>query len=512
MRRALRNLGRLVRIAWILARHDALFPLRQYGLMPMVTAVAALAPKRRALGKPGERLAAALQVLGPSFIKFGQALSTRPDLMGEEVARDLSALQDRLPPFEGSAARAIVEAEFGRPIDALFQEFSDQPVAAASIAQVHFAVTTEGMPVAVKILRPGIERAFEHDLDLFYWLAEIAERTLPAWRRLKPVEVIRTFADTVTMEMDLRFEAAAASELRQNFAEFPGFRVPAVDWQRTSRRVLTLERVSGIPIDERAQIIDAGHDPRDVLGKAAGAFFYQVFRDGFFHADLHPGNLLVDADGHVVAVDFGIMGRLDRATRRYLAEMLLGFLTQNYERVADIHFEAGYVPRDKSRAAFVQALRSIGEPILGRPINEISIAHLLAQLFQITEAFEMETQPQLLLLQKTMLMAEGLTRRLTPDHNMWAFAQPLIEDWARDNLGPRARLREAVADGGAALARLPRIAAQAERVLEGLDGGIKIDPRSASQLAGARGRPWALYTLLTVIAGLLAALLALQLA
>ncbi|CAI8056393.1 Probable protein kinase UbiB [Geodia barretti] len=470
MRRALRNIGRLLRIAWTLGRWDALFLLIDHGLVPPVTFLAGMAPKKRGLGTPGQRLAGALQVLGPSFIKFGQALSTRPDLVGEETAVALSALQDRLPPFDAKAARAIVESEFGVPLDSLFRAFTDEPVAAASIAQVHFAVTATGEPVAVKILRPGVERAFERDLELFYWLAELAERALPSWRRLRPVEVIRTFAQSVMIEMDLRFEAAAASELRQNFAEDTGFLVPAVDWRRTSRRVLTLERVEGIPIDERDALIAAGHDPHEVLGKAAGAFFNQAFRDGFFHADLHPGNLL---------------------TRRYLAEMLLGFLIGDYERVAEVHFEAGYVPRRTSKAAFVQALRSIGEPILGRPLNEISIAQLLGQLFQITEAFEMETQPQLLLLQKTMLMAEGLTRRLTP--------------------GPEhARMREAAAELLEAAGRLPRLAARAERVLDGLEAGVSLSPDTLEAMSGRRRRGSALPLLLTLVAGLLAALLAVQ--
>ena len=511
MRRALRNIGRLLRIAWTLGRWDALFLLSDHGLVPPVTFLAGMAPRKRELGSPGQRLAGALQVLGPSFIKFGQALSTRPDLVGEETAAALSDLQDRLPPFDAQVARAIVESEFGVPLASLFQEFSDEAVAAASIAQVHFAVTAAGKPVAIKILRPDVERAFERDLELFYWLAELAERAMPSWRRLRPVEVIRTFAKSVTVEMDLRFEAAAASELRQNFAEDPGFLVPAVDWQRTSRRVLTLERVEGIPIDEREALIEAGHNPHAVLGKAAGAFFNQVFRDGFFHADLHPGNLLVNADGNVIAVDFGIMGRLDAQTRRYLAEMLLGFLIGDYERVAEVHFEAGYVPRRTSKAAFIQALRSIGEPILGRPLNEISIAYLLAQLFQITEAFEMETQPQLLLLQKTMLMAEGLTRRLTPDQNMWVFTRPLIERWARENLGVQARVRDTAAELLEAAGRLPRLTARAERVLDGLEEGIKIAPASLEGMTGRRRAGSMLPVLLALVAGLLAALLAVQL-
>jgi len=447
MRQAIKNIARLVAIAWVLARYDALFLLRDANIAPFVIRLTGLAPKKRNLGRPGQRLATALQVLGPSFIKFGQALSTRPDLVGEDVARDLSELQDSLPPFPGREARAIIEEDFGQPLSKLFQEFDDTPIAAASIAQVHFAVTTEGEPVAVKILRPGVKRAFERDLALIFWLAALSERARPAWRRLKPVEVVRTLADTVAIEMDLRLEAAAASELRQNFADDPGYRVPAVDWQRTSQRVLTLERVEGLPIDERDAIIAAGHEPGEVLAKVVRAFFNQVFRDGFFHADLHAGNLLVDADGNIVAVDFGIMGRLDKDTRRYLAEMLMGFLTGDYARVAEVHFEAGYVPRSKSMAAFQQAARSIGEPILGRPMNEISIATLLAQLFRITETFEMKTQPQLLLLQKTMLMAEGLSRHLAPDENMWVLSQPLIEDWAREHLSPAARVRDAVKGG-----------------------------------------------------------------
>ena len=511
MRRALRNIRRLLHIAWILARYDALFLLEEARIAPFVTFIVAVAPKRRRLGRPGQRLAKALQVLGPSFIKFGQALATRPDLLGEEVARDLSELQDKLPPFRGRDARAIVEAEFGRPLDELYRDFSDTPVAAASIAQVHFAVTTEGEPVAVKILRPGIERAFARDLELFYWLAALAERAMPTWRRLKPREAIQTFADTVALEMDLRFEAAAASELRENFADDTDYHVPAVDWQRTSRRVLTLERVAGLRIDEREALIAAGHDPSEILAKSAGAFFHQVFRDGFFHADFHPGNLMVDAKGDIVAVDFGIMGRLDRETRRYLAEMLLGFLTGDYERVAKVHFEAGYVPRTKSKALFTQAVRSIGEPIFGRPMAEISIAQLLGQLFQVTETFAMETQPHLLLLQKTMLMAEGLSRKLSPEENMWELCQPMIERWVRENLGPEARLREAVRDSLDVAHRIPSVIARTERALEALEGGVKLDAETAKALSGRRSRLVGVHVVLGLIALLLAALLAVQL-
>jgi ubiquinone biosynthesis protein len=307
---------------------------------------------------------------------------------------------------------------------------------------VHFATTSEGREVAVKILRPGIARAFARDLELLLWLGDLIERTQPMLRRLKPVEIARTLEKSVEIEIDLRFEAAASSELAENFAGDSGFRVPRVDWRRTGRGVLTTDRVVGIRADDRAALVAAGHDIDALLKKAAEAFFNQVFRDGFFHADLHPGNMFVDADGAIAVVDFGIMGRLDRATRFFLADMLVGFLSGDYRRVAEVHFEAGYVPQRRSVDEFAQACRSIGEPILGRPLAEISIARLLAQLFRVTEQFEMETQPQLLLLQKTMVLIEGVGRQLDPDVNIWALARPLIETWMQDNRGPEARLRQ----------------------------------------------------------------------
>ena len=487
MLRAARNIARLSVIVWTLARHDALYPLEVAGFELVAALLRRLFARRDATGRVGERLVAALNALGPSFIKLGQALSTRPDLIGEEIANDLADLQDRLPPSPGREARAIVEDELGAPVEELFASFDDEAVAAASIAQVHHAVTSDGREVAVKVLHPGVEQAFATDIELFYWLAGLVERAQPAWRRLHPVEAVGVFADAVTLEMDLRFEAAAASELKQNLAGDEGFNVPAIDWQRTSRRVMTLERIEGIPIDEREALIEAGHDVDAVLEKAARAFFNQIFRDGFFHADLHPGNLFVDAAGDIVAVDFGIMGRLDRETRRYLAGMLLGFLTGDYARVAEVHFEAGYVPAEKSRDAFTQACRSIGEPIMGRPLNEISLGQLLAQLFEVTQAFEMETQPQLLLLQKTMLLAEGVGRSLNPEVNLWTLAQPLIEDWVADNLGPEARIRDSVEDGLALAQRLPKLVADAESTLAAIArGGVKLHPDTVVALAQAR--------------------------
>jgi ubiquinone biosynthesis protein len=403
--------------------------------------------------------------LGPSFIKLGQLLSTRADLFGEEITLDLASLQDRLPPFPGGEARTLIEAEFARPLDTLFASFEDTAVAAASIAQVHFAQTTDGHDVAVKVLRPGIIEAFSRDLDLFLWLATLSERLQPMLRRLKPVEVVQALAEVVQFEMDLRFEAAAASELAENFAGDPNFRVPRVDWRRTGRSVLTLERISGVRVDDRAALTAAGHRIDDLLIKAAEAFFNQVFRDGFFHADIHPGNMFVEASGAIVVVDFGIMGRLDRATRFYLADMLLGFLSGDYRRVAEIHFAAGYVPPARSVDAFAQACRAIGEPILGQPLQEISFARLLAQLFQVTEQFEMETQPQLLLLQKTMVQIEGLGRRLDPEVNIWTLARPLIEAWMRDNRGPEARLRHQFDTLAEVIDAVPRLVRSLEALL-----------------------------------------------
>ncbi|MGE5545683.1 MAG: 2-polyprenylphenol 6-hydroxylase [Solirubrobacterales bacterium] len=503
MIRALRNLHRLFTIGRVLARHDAL-GIVDLPIAGLAASVLRLGRPPIHDGRPGQRLAAALTELGPTFIKLGQALSTRADLLGEEMAADLSHLQDKLAPFPAKEAKRIIVEELGTGLDQQFQSFEDEPVAAASIAQVHFAVTTEGREVAVKVLRPGVDQAFKRDIDLLYWLAEWAEIAQPKLRRLRMVESVKTFEESVVLEMDLRFEAAAAAELAENFRGDETFRVPEVDWLRTGKRVLTLERVSGIPVDEVDEIREAGHDPDAVLKKCAESFFNQVFRDGFFHADMHPGNLFVDASGNLVAVDFGIMGRVDRRTRRFLGEMLIGFLNGDYRRVAEVHFEAGYVPADKSVDTFTQACRSIAEPILGRPMHEISIARLLGQLFQITETFAMQTQPQLLLLQKSMLVAEGVGRRLDPTVNMWELARPLIEAWMRQHLGPEARVKETVVSAMHTIERLPRVLAETEKAYSMLvSGGLKLHPDTVKDMMSERRKgvfpswvPWALAAVL----------------
>lgn len=510
MFRSVRSLYRLSVIAICFARHGALAPfeaaLSNAGLAPILLFSARILFGRDVAGqRPGERLASALSELGPAFIKLGQVLSTRSDLLGEQVAADLAKLQDQLPAFSAFAAKSRVESELGAPLGDLYASFDDEPVSAASISQVHFAVTfpeqdfPDGRPVAVKVLRPGIEEAFQKDIDLLLWVAEMIERTQPKLRRLKPVEVVRTFAATVRIEMDLRLEAASASELRDNFEGDPSYRVPAIDWSRTAQRVMTQERMIGIPMDDGGAMREAGLDVDEVLTKAAAIFFNQAFRDGYFHGDQHPGNMTVGYDGAIQVVDFGIMGRLEKKTRFYLADMLLGFLERDYVRVARMHIEAGYLPQTQSIDEFALALRSIGEPIQGRPLHEISFATMLGQLFSIAETFDMEVQPQLLLLQKNMLMAEGVSRQLNPTLNIWTLARPLIEQWMIENRGPKARIEQGLADFLDVIERGPAVLRTMDRLVSHLaDGGLKLDPE-ALRVINRTGSNWWLWIIVAVL-------------
>lgn len=506
MIRSLRNLLRLIRIVWVLARHGVLEPFEAIAEAPTVSGAARLARRFRAPsvdGRWGQRLAAALVQLGPSFIKLGQSLATRADLIGDQASEDLTQLQDRLAPFDRAVARQTVEYELGGPVDTLFERFDDTPIAAASIAQVHRARTTEGREVAVKILRPGIEEAVARDLDLFSWVAETLQRLLPWSRRFKPVDTVQVFRETVEIELDLRLEAAAAAELAENFTGDPVFAVAEVDWDRTTQRVFTSRWIDGFRIDDSAALEDAGLDPTVLLSHSAGVFFNQVFRDGFFHADMHPGNMLVTPDGTLVPVDFGIMGRLDLETRTYLADTLTGFLLGDWKSVAEVHFRMGMVPASKSVDLFTQAVRSIGEPLMDKPLNEVSVARLLGQVLRIAETFEMEAQPQLLLLHKTMVVSEGVGRRLNPNVNMWELARPLIEDWMRENRGPEARVARASADVLRGIERLPALVRAADRMLEHLDeGGLKLHPETVRQMARERARArrtsWPIWAALAV--------------
>jgi ubiquinone biosynthesis protein len=486
---------RLWHAARVLARNDALFPKEYEALLPRSARIA-----RRLLGSgrakhdtapPGIRLARALESLGPPYIKLGQILATRPDIVGVDVATALEQLQDKLPPFPMDEARAIIASALDKPVDEIFTVLSE-PVAAASIAQVHDGLTATDPPVrvAVKVLRPNIAMEFGRDLSAFALAARLVERLVPEARRLRPSDLVATLAVSVALELDLRMEAAGASELAENTRGDRDFRVPHIDWNRTSDRVLTSEWIDGIPIRDREALIAAGHDPKRIAALVIQSFLTQALRDGFFHADMHQGNLFVDSEGRLVAVDFGIMGRIDETMRRFMAETLAGFLARDYRRVAQVHYDVSFVPAHHPVETFAQALRAIGEPIFGRPVREVSMARLLAQLFDTTRRFDMQAQPQLMMLQKTMVVVEGVARGLDPDFDMWEASRPVVEKWMLEQMGPEARLREA-ADGLTTLGRvaqnLPQLLRNAEIVSAMLaDGGVRLHPDSVHLIAAAQ--------------------------
>lgn len=384
----------------------------------------------------------ALTALGPAYIKFGQILSTRPDVVGDELANQLRVLQDKLPPFSMEAARRTVESELGKPVDELFSTFSE-PVAAASIAQVHRATIREtGRDVAIKILRPNIERDFRRDIDAFYFAASVIEFLSPSSRRLHPNAVITHFDGVVQGELDLRMETAAAAEFATTTKDDKGFTVPTLNWELSARRVMTLDWAEGLPLGETQALAAAGHDLKALGTTVIQMFLRHALRDGYFHADMHQGNLKVAANGDLIALDFGIMGRIDAYSRRVYAEILMGFIQKDYRKVAEVHFEAGYVPADQDVDEFAQALRSVGEPIFGADASKISMARLLAHLFDVTERFGMETRVELILLQRTMVVVEGVARSLNPGLNMWEVAHPIVEQYILDNVGPRALARD----------------------------------------------------------------------
>ncbi|MCA8869484.1 MAG: 2-polyprenylphenol 6-hydroxylase [Rhodobacteraceae bacterium] len=384
----------------------------------------------------------ALTALGPAYIKFGQILSTRPDVVGDELAGQLRVLQDKLPPFSMQDAEAEIKSELGHNIDDIFSSFS-KPVAAASIAQVHHATVREtGQDVAVKILRPHIEQAFRRDIDAFYFAAWMIEFLSPASRRLHPSGVVRHFDSVVRGELDLRMEAAAAGEFAATTKDDQGFVVPTLNWELSARRVMTMAWAEGIALGDSDALAAAGHDLKQLGSRIIQMFLLHALRDGYFHADMHQGNLKVAANGDLIALDFGIMGRIDEYTRRIYAEILMGFIQKDYRKVAEVHFEAGYVPADQDVDEFAQALRSVGEPIFGADATRISMARLLSHLFEVTERFGMETRVELILLQRTMVVVEGVARSLDPTLNMWTVAKPVVEKYIYDNIGPRAMLRD----------------------------------------------------------------------
>ncbi len=491
------HLVRLARAGYVFAREGVLSLVDTRGLpLGAVWAIRlGRLIERSDVGSGTNRLAAALTRLGPTYVKLGQFLATRPDVVGTAIARDLESLQDRLPPFPQAEADRAIAAAFDRPVAATYASFGP-PVAAASIAQVHRAeIEKDGVrhPVAVKILRPGIERRFRSDLEAFYFAARRGEAMSAEGRRLRLVEVVATLDRSVRLEMDFRLEAAALSEMAENTREDPDFRVPTVDWDRTARDVVTMEWIDGTPLHDRETLIARGFDLPDLGRKVIQSFLRHALRDGFFHADMHPGNLFVDADGRLVAVDFGIMGRLGPKERRVLAEILFGFITRDYRRAAQVHFDAGYVPPHHSVEDFAQAIRAIGEPIHNRTAEDISMAKLLMLLFEVTGLFDMRTRPELILLQKTMVVVEGVARALDPRLDMWTTADPVVREWIARNLGPVGRLEEAAFGAGAIghfFGELPGLLTRAGALFERIDAitrnGHVLSPESVDAIARAQ--------------------------
>ena len=405
----------------------------------------------------GERLCIALQGMGTTFIKLGQFLATRPDIISEEISKDLEKLQDKVPAFDLYDAKKIIKKEIGEKQFNNIIELSE-PIAAASIAQVHIAkIKNENQEkqVAIKILRPDIEKLFNEELDALMLFAYIIENTFPKAKRLKLVEVVHLLREITNIEMDLRFEAAAANELYENTEQDHGFNVPKIYWNYTTKKILTLDKVEGISIREHDKLKNLGVDLKKLAENLIQHFLKQAVRDGFFHGDMHQGNLFVDNKGNIIPVDFGIMGRLDKNNRKFLAEILYGFIKRDYVKVAEVHFQAGLVPQDASKEEFAQALRSVGEPIFGQTIKDISGGNLLAQLFEITEKFNMATQPSLLLLQKNMVVVEGVARKLFPETNIWEVSRPVLENWLKNIKSPKSTIDTALNTSAEIIKRIP---------------------------------------------------------
>jgi ubiquinone biosynthesis protein len=442
------RLQRIIRIVWVFCRYrlDTFLPLSELPLPLKILFILApwhLFPKPKT--DRGDQLRLALEELGPVFVKFGQILSTRRDLLPDDMAESLTQLQDRVPPFPGATAQAIIERQLGASVGDLFRTFSREPMASASVAQVHAATLLDGRDVVVKVIRPGIERVINQDLSLMYLMATLLERYWSEGPRLHPVEVVADYDATIHDELDLKREAANASQLRRNFENSSLIYIPYIDWDYTRKSVLVMERIQGIPIADVATLRDAGVNLKVLAEKGVEIFFTQVFRDSFFHADMHPGNIFVDAsnpaDPKYIAIDFGIVGTLAPDDQSYLARNLLAFFRRDYRQVAELHIQSGWVPPDTRVNEFEAAIRTVCEPIFEKPLKDISFGHFLLGLFQTARRFNMEVQPQLVLLQKTLLNVEGLGRQLYPDLDLWSTAQPFLENWMRGRVGPAGLLK-----------------------------------------------------------------------
>ena len=483
------NLGRLLRILWVFSRYRLDTFLRLLTLPAGIRFLLAIAPWRlfpQPEANRGERLRQAMEDLGPVFIKFGQILSTRRDLLPEDMAESLAHLQDRVAPFDSDDARVIVEAELGADIADCFSEFEQDPLASASVAQVHGAKLLDGTPVVVKVIRPGIERVIRQDIRLLHLMARLLQRFWAEGPRLRPVEVVTDYEKTIFDELDMQREAANASQLRRNFPDSPLIYVPEVYWSHTGRRVVTMERVSGIPIGDTAALHAAGVDMKVLAEKGVEIFFTQVFRDSFFHADMHPGNIFVDtsnpADPQYIALDFGIVGTLGPSDKSYLARNLLAFFRRDYHQVAALHIQSGWIPADTRVDEFEAAIRTVCEPIFARPLRDISFGHFLLRLFEVARRFHMEVQPQLVLLQKTLLNVEGLGRQLYPDLDLWATAQPFLENWMQQQMGPPGvmrSLREHLPDWAEQAPEMPQLFHDALERLAGDPPPVQPQPAPA---------------------------------
>lgn len=477
---------RLPSVAWRLSRGGIFRHLAQVQLLPswlrsLMRGFDKVIAKRNP-DRPGIALAHALTTLGPGFIKFGQALSTRADLIGADVARDLSTLQDRLEPFSSKLARSIIEDELGRSLEDVFTSFDDDAVAAASIAQVHFAQLPDGRDVAVKILRPGIRAKLERDIQFFHSMAKLIELIAPATKRLKLSHAVEQFAHYSDVELDLRLEGASAAKLRDNHSNDEGIYIPQIEWALTTEHVLVMERISGTRIDNREELLAKGHTIDDLTTIAAKSFFFQVFRDGFFHADMHPGNIFIRDDGVLVPIDFGIMGELSVTDRLFLARLLTAILDRDYDNVAQLHREAGMIGNDVSLEGFAQAIRAVTEPVMDQPMGDVSLGAILGQIFGLARRYHVEVQPQFTLLQKTMVMAEGVGRQLNPEANMWPIARDLAAEWADDQDSWLTQL-SMIADKTMSFGlRLPELMDRAESVLNRMEN--QENPENPSFSAG----------------------------
>lgn len=466
---------RLIHINWVLLRHGLDEIILAAHLFRPIRFLKYLSPfywfSRGKRPNYGVRIRLALEDLGPIFIKFGQILSTRRDLLPDDVAVELAKLQDQVPPFPGKSARKLIEKALGDSIGNLFLEFDETPLASASIAQVHTAKLKDGSDVVVKVVRPGIEKTIRRDVDLLFTIARLADRYSSEAKRLRPVEVVEEYETTIFDELDLMREAANASQLRRNFENSPLLYVPDIHWDYCRPNVMVMERIYGTPVSRIDVLKEKGISMQLLGERGVEIFFTQVFRDNFFHADMHPGNIFVADDGRYMAVDFGIIGTLTESDKRYLAENFLAFFNRDYKRIAELHLESDWVPEDTRIDQFEAAIRAISEPIFNKPISEISFGHYLLRLFQTARRFNMQVQPQLVLLQKTLLNIEGLGRQIYPQLDLWTTAKPFLESWMSEQMGPQAFLKRAREYFPKATEQIPELPAMAYRLLRDAEQG-----------------------------------------